>query len=32
MPTFQFFKAGVKVHEFRGANKSALLDAVNKFK
>eukprot|EP00292_Cryptomonas_paramecium_P028189 CAMPEP_0113669076 /NCGR_PEP_ID=MMETSP0038_2-20120614/4366_1 /TAXON_ID=2898 /ORGANISM="Cryptomonas paramecium" /LENGTH=61 /DNA_ID=CAMNT_0000584913 /DNA_START=298 /DNA_END=483 /DNA_ORIENTATION=+ /assembly_acc=CAM_ASM_000170 len=30
MPTFQFYKGGVKVSEFSGADESKLRDAVKK--
>ena len=32
MPTFQFFKKGSLVHEFRGANKDALKAALLQYK
>mmetsp|Transcript_2424 Transcript_2424/g.7206 ORF Transcript_2424/g.7206 Transcript_2424/m.7206 type:complete len:181 (+) Transcript_2424:25-567(+) len=32
MPTFQFYKSGAKVHEFSGATKEKITDAITKFK
>uniref|UniRef100_A0A8D0G3X9 Thioredoxin n=1 Tax=Sphenodon punctatus TaxID=8508 RepID=A0A8D0G3X9_SPHPU len=32
MPTFQFYKKNEKVHEFSGANKETLEEAIKKFK
>jgi len=31
MPTFAFFRAGKRVHEFRGASKEKLLEGVKQF-
>ncbi|KAL7880518.1 hypothetical protein SRHO_G00027720 [Serrasalmus rhombeus] len=32
MPTFHFYKNGVKVHEFSGANEVTLLQTITNFK
>ncbi|XP_077201402.1 thioredoxin-like [Paroedura picta] len=32
MPTFQFYKNNVKVHEFSGANKEKLEETIKRFK
>ena len=32
MPTFQFYKSGLKVHEFSGASEDKIKGAIAQFK